>query len=269
MLLHHKPLILFLICMVLAFLGNLLLYWVQTSVQSFLLNTLAWFTLLSLLATVGIQRFYQSFDKKIKQLTAIAAQIEQENYQQRLSVQQQNEWGYFATALNRLLQTLADKQSRDQTMQKLISPILVEQLLAQPQTTGQTCSSSLLSVKVHDFTHYLNNTPAQYWLTLLNDYFTRLNFCVIDHQGVSVQYVGERLLVGFGLCQGMNEHRQQAIQTALAMLRAVELFNLEQAAEKTVQFQIGIGISSGDVLTGAVGAKDHYQYSVLGDAVTM
>ena len=61
--------------------------------------------------------------------------------------------------------------------------------------------------------------------------------------------------------------RVKAVQCALEMQQALREFNRTRAAEGQDEIQIGIGINTGMVITGAIGCSRTLQYTAIGDAV--
>jgi len=57
-----------------------------------------------------------------------------------------------------------------------------------------------------------------------------------------------------------------AIEAALKMIEALELFREEQ---KLPDFNIGIGIHTGEAVVGAIGGEQRYDYTVIGDTVNV
>jgi adenylate cyclase len=104
-------------------------------------------------------------------------------------------------------------------------------------------------------------------LALLNDYFEVMNTVVTEHRGLLNKYMGDGLLVLYGV--PLREQPQvsayRAVSSALDMLRHVA----ERQADGRWPFSIGIGIHSGIVSAGNIGASNRMEYSVIGDAVNL
>ena len=66
-----------------------------------------------------------------------------------------------------------------------------------------------------------------------------------------------------------QDHREQAVRAALEMIDNLSVFNVEQAARKKAQIQIGIGIASGAVIAGYTGTQYRATYTCVGDTVNL
>ena len=53
------------------------------------------------------------------------------------------------------------------------------------------------------------------------------------------------------------------------MLQALEEFNRTRAAENQPPIRIGIGINTGNVITGSIGSTRALQYTAIGDAMNV
>ena len=73
----------------------------------------------------------------------------------------------------------------------------------------------------------------------------------------------------FGAPVHMTIIVKQAVRAALEMIELLEGFNIDQAARKKVQIQIGIGIASGKVIAGFTGTQHRATYTCVGDTVNL
>jgi len=63
-----------------------------------------------------------------------------------------------------------------------------------------------------------------------------------------------------------ERHAMDAVEAALDMADAVEVFKRDFGAP---DFDIGIGIHTGEVVAGAIGSDARYDYTIIGDAVNL
>ena len=118
-----------------------------------------------------------------------------------------------------------------------------------------TCT--LFHSDVRDFTSYAEDNAPERVVFFLNDLMT-IQVKIIDHFGGDVdKMIGDALLVRF---EG-NDAEQRAIDAAKAILDAVRRASLARG--------LGIGIYTGQVISGAVGPKSRRDFTVIGDSVNM
>ena len=70
----------------------------------------------------------------------------------------------------------------------------------------------------------------------------------------------------FGAPLDDADHAEHAVQTALAMVRALDELNRQWATQGKPPLDIGIGINTGDMVAGNIGSDTIMSYTVIGDA---
>ena len=71
----------------------------------------------------------------------------------------------------------------------------------------------------------------------------------------------------FGAPVDSKTHSADAIKAALQMRQELAKLNSEAASKNLPILNFGIGIHSGTLLAGNIGAKDRMEYTVIGDTV--
>jgi adenylate cyclase len=81
--------------------------------------------------------------------------------------------------------------------------------------------------------------------------------------------VGDAVMAVFGAPMDDPEHAWHAVQSAVAMDRALQTLNLRWSAAGLPNLRMGIGIHTGEVFAGNVGGRDRIKYTVIGDPVNV
>jgi adenylate cyclase len=63
------------------------------------------------------------------------------------------------------------------------------------------------------------------------------------------------------------DHAGRAVRAAIAIVRGVARLNAERGEDDSSELRVGVGVATGEVVTGNVGGKDKVEYTVIGDAV--
>jgi hypothetical protein len=79
--------------------------------------------------------------------------------------------------------------------------------------------------------------------------------------------MGDAILVVYGAPVRDPEHPMKAVLTALDMRQKLVKFNEELIAEGHVPIRIGIGVNTGEAVTGNIGSEVRMEYTVIGDTV--
>ena len=83
--------------------------------------------------------------------------------------------------------------------------------------------------------------------------------------GHIAQYLGDGLLVYFGYPQAHEDDGQRAARTALDMIEALARLNQHLERDRGVRLAVRVGIHTGLVVVGAIGAHGRHEHLAVGD----
>lgn len=155
-------------------------------------------------------------------------------------------------------------------LQRLLPPNVVEQVVSgqlQLDQRGELRDVTMLFADIRGFTTMSEKARPTEIVDLLNEYFGVMVDILFKWQGTLDKYVGDEIMALFGAPLPLTDAPWQAIQCALDMKRALSEFNRTRRAEKLEPIRVGIGINTGQVVSGAIGSPHTKQYTVVGDAV--
>jgi adenylate cyclase len=118
------------------------------------------------------------------------------------------------------------------------------------------------------FTSFAEQLPPDQVIRVLNRYLTAMvDDAIIPHGGTLVDYMGDGIMAVFGAPIEMPDHADRALAAARAKLRELEKFNQWMRAEYGFDksFRMGIGLNSGEVMSGNVGSEKRLAYTAIGD----
>lgn len=135
---------------------------------------------------------------------------------------------------------------------------------------GEEKTATVLFSDIRDFSTRWAGKPSQEALSWLNHYLTAMSEIVMRNGGFVNKFMGDGLMVLFGvpLSQSVAQEAEKAVRTALEMLAWVKRRNAERA-DREAPLRVGIGIHTGTLTAGNVGAKTRMEYSVIGENVNM
>ncbi|MDH4231862.1 MAG: adenylate/guanylate cyclase domain-containing protein [Nitrospirota bacterium] len=100
--------------------------------------------------------------------------------------------------------------------------------------------------------------------SFMNSYFETVFQPVRNHGGIVSNVVGDSMLALWVAAQSEAKLKHDSCLAALDVSKAVQDFTL---SGKTVRLTTRIGLHSGHILLGNIGAIDHYEYRPVGDIV--
>jgi len=119
------------------------------------------------------------------------------------------------------------------------------------------------------FTPQAEDLPEQETADMLNHHFALLGACIENDQGVIDKYIGDCVMAVWGGLSKMDDHADRAVHAALEMGRALQEDNRQRAASGKAPVRLRIGIHSGPVVVGNIGAPGRVNYTVVGDTVNV
>jgi adenylate cyclase len=106
----------------------------------------------------------------------------------------------------------------------------------------------------------------------VNEALQALSECVLDEEGVIVDYVGDEIMAMWG---GLRDEQEQAdgesraVRTALAMLDRCRRLTDAWWADLRETIDLGIGINTGDARVGNIGSELKFKYGPQGPTVNL
>src|SRR5450432_651670 len=154
--------------------------------------------------------------------------------------------------------------------QRLLSPNLVDQIVQgklQLEKGGALSEITLLFSDIRGFTSMSESREPQEIVRMLNEYFELMVDVIFKYEGTLDKFVGDEVIALFGAPVAMQNAEVKAVQCALDMMQVLSEFNRVRLDEGQNEINIGIGINTGIVVTGAIGSSRALQYTAIGDAV--
>jgi adenylate cyclase len=165
-----------------------------------------------------------------------------------------------------------EKRMVKKLFSRYVSKDVFNQLVANPSLAslgGARRHMTVLFSDIRGFTTMSEKGAPEDVVSQLNQLFTRMVGVVFDHRGTVDKFVGDMVMALFGAPLDDEDHADHAVQTALAMIAALDEMNRRWEAEGRARLGIGIGINTGDMVAGNIGSESIMSYTVIGDAVNL
>jgi adenylate cyclase len=166
----------------------------------------------------------------------------------------------------------SEKRAVKRLFSRYLSRDVYDQLIANPSLAelgGRRRDMSVLFSDIRGFTTLTEQGRAEQVVEQLNEYFSRMVDVVFEHRGTLDKFVGDMVMALFGAPLDDPRHADHAVETALEMIRQLDVLNEQWAARGRPGLAIGIGINSGEMIAGNIGAEKVRSYTVIGDAVNL
>ncbi len=134
---------------------------------------------------------------------------------------------------------------------------------------GELRTITILVSDLRGFTAMTQNSEPSVILRVINKYFDRMTRIIQRHGGTVNAFTGDGLLVFFGAPRMLPDHPSRAVACAMEMQRAMPLLNEENARLNLPSLRMGIGINTGELIVGDLGAEKRKTYSAVGSAINI
>ncbi len=130
---------------------------------------------------------------------------------------------------------------------------------------GERRHLAILFADIVSFTSRAERTEPEALVALLNTYMTVMTDLIMESRGVVDKLMGDGIMAFWGAPNELENPSRAALDCALQMLD--KLYALQKNDPRFTDLDIGIGISTGDVVVGNFGGENRFDYSVIGDTV--
>ncbi len=202
--------------------------------------------------------------RPIRDLTEGTARVAAGDYGVRVPVVQDDDLGVLAASFNRMQAGLAERQRLQAAFGAYVDPALAARLLEQGDDvfTGERRDVTVMFVDIRDFTPFAESNTAEDTVARLNELFAIVVPAVVDAGGHVNKFLGDGALAVFSAPTDLADHADAAVSAAVRIHRLVaERFGGE--------LRIGIGINTGWVIAGTIGAGPHLEFTLIGDTTNV
>jgi adenylate cyclase len=171
--------------------------------------------------------------------------------------------GQVKSAVKASLETRLAKNHMEELFGQQVSQEVAHALVEDKGTLTKH-EATVLAMDIRDFTSFAQHHPPDEIMDYQNKIFGPILDIIAEHNGVVNQIMGDGLMATFGILVPNPDHADMAFQAALKIRQKVRELSESGVIPPT---KIGLGIHTGEVVTGNIGNETRKQYSISGSAV--
>jgi len=172
----------------------------------------------------------------------------------------------LAESFNDMAAGLELKDRYHSVLHQVTDPQVAEELVAgRVRLGGELREVTVVFCDIRGYTAMTVGRDPTEVIKILNAHLSALTHIVQAHRGVISQFVGDAIFTLFGAPKSYGDDAERAVRCAWAMMRERERMNREVAEP----LHIGIGIASGPMVAGCIGAESRSDYVVVGERVNL
>jgi class 3 adenylate cyclase len=215
----------------------------------------------------------RAFIRPIRRLLDATEKISAGDYNIRIPLAAQDEFGDLASAFNAMSDKLAEREAtlKEQGVEneRLLLSILPGSAAARLRQGARSMAEShpnvsVLAADIEGWNELSQNLPAEASIRLLNELTSALD-STVDRFGVEkLRDVGTSYLAVSGLSRPRIDHEKRAVDCALAMLLVMRRFNQRNSTTLALQ----IGVHAGPLTSGVV-KGERLSFDIWGQTISI
>lgn len=214
------------------------------------------------LASVGALIFARRLTRPILQIGEVVEQVGAGDFAARVEdVKSRDELGQLSVRVNKMIAELGERLE----LMKFVSHGTMSAIQSADEGMsrgGIRKKVSVIFTDIRGYTEFSERVAPEVVIEALNEYFEVQNRIVVEHKGDVDKFIGDALVAVF---EG-DEMERRAVACSVQIIEA-----MQELLEKFPDYNlhVGIGVASGEVVMGAMGAASRMDYTVLGSTVNL
>ncbi len=187
----------------------------------------------------------------------------------QVPVTSNDEVGELTGQFNRMVEGLREREQLRETFGRYVDESVASTILrrqGEGTLAGETGEATILFTDIAGFTTIAEYLAPHELVAALNDYLETVLAPIRAHGGVVNTFIGDGLFASFNMPLACESHAAAAVRAAIDIQRAV---SSRTFGDQGVALATRIGISTGSVIGGSVGAGQRLSFTLLGDTVNL
>jgi class 3 adenylate cyclase len=192
------------------------------------------------------------------------------DFDARVRVSSRDELGELSSAFNAMAVSLSQNEVLKAAFKRYVSGAALDQILADPGKTGLHSKRVLATIYTSDvrgFTAMSETLEPEQVVQVINTYLSLQTDIILKHGGVVDKFIGDATIGVWGKEAPGPDDALNAVRAALEVQAAIDSMNERRAAAGDIVKLIGIGVNTGEVVSGDMGSTQKMEYTVTGEHV--
>ena len=164
-------------------------------------------------------------------------------------------------------QSISEKNNIMSMFGQHVSPAVMEKLLHQKNSTeGEVQHVCVMFLDIRNFTAFSENRTPQEVVAYLNSLFNFMIDIVNRNEGIINKFLGDGFMAAFGAPFSDGFDSRNAVNASKEILQKLKE---EIEAGNILPTRVGIGLHTGNAVTGNIGSSQRKEYTIIGDVVNL
>ena len=181
---------------------------------------------------------------------------------------------FISLMVNKFLTASREKAFLHNAFSRYLAPEVITEIINDPDKLnlgGEKREMTAIFTDIQSFSTISEQLDPTQLVKLLNRYLTAMSNIIMENRGTIDKYEGDAIIAFFGAPLFHADHPALACRSALAMKAAEAELNKVVAEEKMSPIPLftRIGINTGEMVVGNMGAENKMDYTIMGNAVNL
>jgi len=169
--------------------------------------------------------------------------------------------------LMKSFEIVEERNRISRTFGEYVSPIVMKKLMTlKPDLRSEKRDVCVMFLDIRDFTSFAEKRTPEEVVRYLESLFEFMIEIVNRHHGVINKFLGDGFMAVFGAPLSDGDDCLNGVSAAREILLRIEE---EVALGNVLPTTVGIGLHSGEAVTGSIGSSLRKEYTVIGDVVNL
>lgn len=181
-----------------------------------------------------------------------------------------DEIGTLCRSFEQMVTGLKEKEKVKGVLNKVVSQEIAQEILkGSIHLGGEEKKVTVFFADIRNFTRISSQLEPAEVIEMLNKCMTKVSHVIDEFGGVIDKYIGDAVMALFGAPLAKEDSALKAIQCGLKVVEVLSEWNTERVQKGLIPIEMGIGIHTGNVLVGNMGAENRLNYTVIGNNVNL
>ncbi len=214
--------------------------------------------------------FSQSLTSPIEKLLGLTKEIALGNFDvtARDFVKSHDEVGFLAIAFDEMTVGLKERDKIKNLFNKFHGTSVTEELLKDEiKLGGKKKTVTVFFSDIRGFTDFSEGHTPEEVVSMLNEYFEVMVHIINKNGGVVDKFIGDAIMAIWGVPHAQEDDIFKAVNACLEMRVALNELNISRIERELTPIKIGMGLHTGEAISGQIGSSERMEFTVIGDAV--
>ena len=204
--------------------------------------------------------------KPVRRLYKATMRLGEGDYDVRIPVRSNDEFGKLAAAFNETAEELSLKDKYRDVLNKVTDKYVADRMISGDVALGgETHGMTVLFCDMRKYTEITQHMSPEEAVLMLNEHMTAMTRVVHEHDGLVDKFVGDMIMAVFGATGSDPTAPERAVACARAMIAERKVLNMMSGRE----INVGVGVATGEMLAGFMGSEDRLNFTVIGQGANL